>query len=149
MSDFVRNRTFKYAKGVTNRWSPFLNGLYPFCSVIFCFVLTDGSFPCCDYKAGSSLISGWNSFPAITSFTRRVSGLLWEQGAKFYLCAHTRVCGRSPFPQGYIITWIIKPGQPEKEEGNSKEFQEDLWLNHAGFEKFLLHTHSHTHTFRR
>lgn len=57
---------------------------------------------------------------------------------------HTWETREIPFPQGYIITWIIKSGQPEKEEGNSSEFQEDLWLNRTGFEKFLLHRMTQT-----
>lgn len=87
-------------------------------SILWYSVLMARLFPHCEYEAGSSLISGWNSFPSIASFSRRLSGLLWEWGGPVYLCV---VCvweteGDPLSPQGYIITWIIRPGQPEKEE---------------------------------
>lgn len=63
--------------------------------------------------------------------------------------ACVRVCvseaeGDPLSPQGCIITWIIRPGQPEKErkqDSNSSEFKRtSVWIIRA-----FKNTHTHTH----
>ena len=110
-------------------------------------------FPRCECEARSGLISRWNPFPSIAPFNRRLSAILREwEGPAYFLCVCVCVCagdgGRFPFPpQGYIITWIIRPGQPEKEE-SKKAIQKDLTSDSYSFNVHCgarAHTHTHTH----
>ncbi len=125
-------------------------------------VLMARLFTRCEYEAGSDLISGWNSVPSLRFFQQEAFWSCVGMGRPSLfvcvcVCACVCVCvcvcetERDPLsPQGYIITRIIRPGQPEKEESkkaiemNSRgPLSESYWFWKIHIARTFAHTHTH------